>query len=106
MAQVWEWWFLGFNLPRHTQGVAHRTSCAVSPLMEPLVQPPPPVPMHRSPPPQLSFNMDENAVPAMVAWSNGEVVRKLVCFCLHLFAFCDFRPPEFALEGAMNFVQI
>ena len=51
VAPVWELWFLHFDLPLHTRGDRHRTSCVVSTLMEPFVQPPPPFGMPRSPPP-------------------------------------------------------
>ena len=42
--------------------------------------------------PQLSFSMDENAVVAMIAKSNEQLLQKMVCFCLNLFALlraCD-----------------
>ena len=55
VAQVWEWWFLPFDLPLHTREVRHRTSCLVGTLMEPIVQPPPPLLVPRSPPPPAIF---------------------------------------------------
>ena len=55
VAQLWERWFLQFDLPLHTRGVPNTTSCVVSNLMEPVVHPPPPIPMPRSQPPAAFF---------------------------------------------------
>ena len=55
VAQVWEWWFLQFNLPLYTRGVPNTISCVVSNLMEPVVHLPPPIPKPRSPPPPAFF---------------------------------------------------
>ena len=51
VVQVWEWWFLQFDLPLHTWGLPNFLS------------------------------MNERAVAAMIAESNAELLHKMVCFC-------------------------
>ena len=67
--------------------------------------PPPCIPIPHSPP-QLSWNMDENAVAAMIAKTGTPLLHKMVCFCLHLFAICDFSPPQLASEEARIFFEM
>ena len=55
MAQVLEWYFLQPDLPLPTRGVPRSTLCVVSALMEPVVEPSPPNPMPRPPPPSALF---------------------------------------------------
>ena len=101
VAQVWEWWFLQFDPPLHTRGVPHRTSCVISSLMGPIVQPPPPIPIPCSPPP-LAFLQhgrkrrrgDDCQEQRTITSKNGMLMLVFVCIvplCVLVIDACNYR---------------
>ena len=75
VAQVWEWWFLQFDLPLHTRRVPHRTLCVVSTMMETVVQSLTPIPIPRLPRPGTLFKHGQKSCRGEIAKSNAELLK-------------------------------
>ena len=79
--QVWEWWFLKFDLPLRTQGTPHVAPCTMATLMS-----------SHSPPPMSLFplhpllllvpSMDPAAMEALMEKMFEKMSDKVVCACV------------------------
>ena len=75
--QVWEWWFLKFDLPLRDYGTSHTALCTMAKMM---ATPNPPSSTLLSPP-QLLFHpfMDPTSMQAMLEGMFNAQEERLVC---------------------------
>ena len=85
VSQVWEWWFLKFDLPLRTYGTPHTAPCTMAKLIAP--GPPPLLPLR-----ELCFllAMDASAMQKMLGENLKANNAALVCFaCGRLLVYTD-----------------
>ena len=86
--EVWEWWFLKFDLPLRTLGTPHVAPCAMATLMS--NHSPPPMSLSLAPPALVSpihRSMDPAAMEALVEKTMQNMTDKVVCACACVFAY-------------------
>ena len=78
--QVWEWWFLKFDLPLRTLGTPHVAPCTMATLMSNHSPPPMSPPLH----PQLllALFMDPAVMEALMEKMFEKMGDKVVCACV------------------------